>query len=91
MNCTTEKKFDKSKVCFANLSGICSILQENQRPIIANERNCRKCGFFKTRFQYAKDRLEHLEDEINFADLSPKQAKRLRSILYKEVKANEKK
>lgn len=86
MNCMTEKKFERSEECFANLNGICSVLQENQGPILANAKNCGKCRFFKTRFQYAKDRLEHLEDEINFADLTPKQARRLRSILYKEVK-----
>lgn len=91
MSYMTEKRFDTSAPCFANNKGRCQILSNGSTPIKANAQNCQECRFFKTRVQYAKERLDHLDAEIIFANRKPKQVKLLRAELYKELKGDESK
>lgn len=78
-------------VCFANIDGLCSVLQSKGGAIKAGRENCGKCKFFKTREQYAKDRLEYLDNEADFLGLSGFRKNKLRKKLYREVINNEEK
>lgn len=76
-------------VCFANVDGLCSVLQSKGGTIKAGRENCGRCKFFKTRAQYAKDRLRSIDDEADFLGLSDFQKNKLRKKLYRDVIANE--
>lgn len=76
--------------CFAEKDGKCVILQDNQKTISATSDNCDKCAFFKTREQYAIDRLQFLDKEIAFLKLGATQAERLRNKLEDNLIGGEK-